>query len=73
MIIASFFGCINVYEPEKADFIVDDIVDSGKTKRKYKSYIQKRNLLYYSKKTKRIHGLIFPMKRIRKKIIRIWL
>ena len=31
MIIASFFGCVSVYEPEKAEFILDDIVDSGGT------------------------------------------
>ena len=29
MIIASFFGCINVYEPEKADFIVNNDNDKS--------------------------------------------
>tara|TARA_B100001029_G_C14798365_1_gene305708 strand:+ start:268 stop:594 length:327 start_codon:yes stop_codon:yes gene_type:complete len=71
MIITSFFGCVSVYDPEKADFIIDDIIDSGKTKKNIKNYIQKRNLLLYLRKTKRILGLIFHMKRIQKKTIKI--
>ena len=60
MIIASFFGCINVYEPEKADFIVDDIVDSGKTKRKYKKLYPKKKFIVLFEKDKKNTWINFP-------------
>ena len=45
MILAGFFGCKNVYNPKEADFILDDIVDSGRTKYKYKKLYPKIKFL----------------------------
>ena len=41
MIIASFFGCVNVYEPEKADFIVSNNNDKNEVLEKIKSELKK--------------------------------
>ena len=60
MLIASFFVCINVYETEKADFIVDDIVDSGKTKRKYKKLYPKKKFIVLFEKDKKNTWINFP-------------
>ena len=53
MIIAGFFGCKIVHNPEEADFIVDDIIDSGKTKKRFKKLFLRRNLYHYLKKIKK--------------------
>ena len=35
MILAGFFNAVNVPAPGDADFILDDIIDSGTTKKKF--------------------------------------
>tara|TARA_B100001248_G_scaffold57226_1_gene38223 strand:- start:4347 stop:5201 length:855 start_codon:yes stop_codon:yes gene_type:complete len=60
MIIASFFGSISVYDPEKADFIIDDIIDSGKTKKKYKKLYPKKKFIALFEKDKKNTWINFP-------------
>ena len=60
MIITSFFGCVSVYDPEKADFIIDDIIDSGKTKKKYKKLYPKKKFIALFEKDKKNTWINFP-------------
>ena len=60
MIVASFFGCKNVYNPEDADIIVDDIIDSGKTKKKYRKMFQKKKFIVLFEKDKKGTWINFP-------------
>tara|TARA_Y100001936_G_scaffold70366_1_gene69432 strand:- start:95 stop:952 length:858 start_codon:yes stop_codon:yes gene_type:complete len=60
MIVASFFGCKNVYNPEDADIIVDDIIDSGKTKKKYRKMFPKKKFIVLFEKDKKGTWINFP-------------
>ena len=60
MIVASFFGCTNVYNPEDADIIVDDIIDSGKTKKKYRKMFPKKKFIVLFEKDKKGTWINFP-------------
>ena len=60
MIVASFFGCRNVYNPEDADIIVDDIIDSGKTKKKYRKMFPKKKFIVLFEKDKKGTWINFP-------------
>ena len=60
MIVASFFGCKNVHNPEDADIIVDDIIDSGKTKKKYRKMFPKKKFIVLFEKDKKGTWINFP-------------
>ena len=60
MIVASFFCCKNVYNPEDADIIVDDIIDSGKTKKKYRKMFPKKKFIVLFEKDKKGTWINFP-------------
>ena len=60
MIVASFFGCKNVYNPKDADIIVDDIIDSGKTKKKYRKMFPKKKFIVLFEKDKKGTWINFP-------------
>ena len=53
---SSFFGCKIVHNPEEADFIVDDIIDSGKTKKRFKKLFPKKKFIPLFEKDKKING-----------------
>ena len=63
MILAGFFGCKNVYNPKEADFILDDIVDSGRTKKKYKKLYPKIKFLTLYTKKKNSPWVNFPFEK----------
>ena len=63
MILAGFFGCKNVYNPKEADFILDDIVDSGRTKNKYKKLYPKIKFLTLYTKKKNSPWVNFPFEK----------
>tara|TARA_B100000131_G_scaffold70767_1_gene67146 strand:+ start:17417 stop:18274 length:858 start_codon:yes stop_codon:yes gene_type:complete len=60
MIIAGFFGCKIVHNPEEADFIVDDIIDSGKTKKRFKKLFPKKKFIPLFEKDKKNKWINFP-------------
>lgn len=63
MIIAGFFNAINVPLPEEADIIIDDIIDSGLTKRKYKKLFPKKKFITLFEKDSKVDWVNFPFEK----------
>ena len=53
MILAGFLGAVNVPNPEEADIIIDDILDSGSTKKKFKKMFPKKKFITLFEKDKK--------------------
>ena len=63
MIISGFFGSINVTNPKEADIILDDIIDSGATKRKYKALYPRKKFITLFEKDKKVDWVNFPFEK----------
>ena len=63
MVLAGFFGCKNVPTPEDADIVIDDILDSGSTKKKYKKLYPKKKFITLFKKDKNTKWVYFPFEK----------
>ena len=63
MIIAGFFNAINVPLPEEAEIIIDDIIDSGLTKRKYKKLFPKKKFITLFEKDSKVDWVHFPFEK----------
>ena len=60
MILAGFFGCKNVTVPEDADIILDDIIDSGQTRKRYKKLYPRKKFITLFEKDKDTKWVHFP-------------
>ena len=63
MILAGFLGAVNVPNPEEADIIIDDILDSGSTKKKFKKMFPKKKFITLFEKDKKIDWVNFPFEK----------
>jgi len=63
MILAGFFNAVNVSSPEDADFILDDIIDSGLTKKKYKKLFPKKKFIALFEKDPKVAWVNFPFEK----------
>lgn len=63
MILSGFFDCKNVSNPEDADIILDDIIDSGRTKKKYKKLYPKKKFIALYSKDKNVDWVNFPFEK----------
>lgn len=63
MILSGFFNAINVANPEKADLILDDIIDSGSTKKKFKKLFPKKKFVALFEKDSNVDWVNFPFEK----------
>ena len=63
MILAGFFNANNVANPEDADLILDDIIDSGLTKKKYKKLFPKKKFIALFEKDSKVDWVNFPFEK----------
>ena len=63
MILAGFFNANNVSAPEDADFILDDILDSGTTKRRFKKMFPKKKFITLLEKDSKVDWVNFPFEK----------
>jgi len=63
MILAGFFNAINVPIPDDADIILDDIIDSGLTKKKYKKLFPKKKFITLFEKDSKVDWVNFPFEK----------
>ena len=63
MILAGFFNAVNVPAPEDADFILDDIIDSGTTKKKFKKLFPKKKFITLFEKDAKVDWVNFPFEK----------
>lgn len=63
MILAGFFNAVNVPAPEDADFILDDIIDSGTTKKKFKQLFPKKKFITLFEKDAKVDWVNFPFEK----------
>jgi GTP cyclohydrolase I len=63
MILAGFFACKNVTTPEDADIILDDIIDSGQTRKKYKKLYPRKKFITLFEKDKDTKWVHFPFEK----------
>ena len=63
MILAGFLGAINLPSPDDADIIIDDIIDSGATKKKFKKMFPKKKFITLFEKDKKIDWVNFPFEK----------
>jgi GTP cyclohydrolase I len=63
MILSGFFNAINVANPEEADLILDDIIDSGSTKKKFKKLFPKKKFVALFEKDSNVDWVNFPFEK----------
>lgn len=63
MILSGFFNAINVVNPEEADLILDDIIDSGSTKKKFKKLFPKKKFVALFEKDSNVDWVNFPFEK----------
>ena len=63
MILSGFFNAINVANPEEADLILDDIIDSGSTKMKFKKLFPKKKFVALFEKDSNVDWVNFPFEK----------
>ena len=63
MILSGFFNSINVVNPEEADLILDDIIDSGSTKKKFKKLFPKKKFVALFEKDSNVDWVNFPFEK----------
>jgi GTP cyclohydrolase IA len=63
MILSGFFNAINVVNPEEADLILDDIIDSGSTKKKFKKLFPKKKFVALFEKDSNVDWVSFPFEK----------